>query len=35
MKSKNTFKIIHIKNRVYYYFYDIINGTKLFNGVSL
>ena len=29
MKSKNKLKEIDIKNRVCYYFDDIINGTKI------
>ena len=29
MKSKNELKEIDIKNRVFYYFDDIINGTKI------
>ena len=29
MKSKTEFKEIDIKNRVYYYFDDIINDTKI------
>ena len=29
MKSKKELKEIYIKNRVFYYFDDIINGTKI------
>ena len=36
MKSKTEFKEIDIKNRVYYYFDDIINDTKIsFSGILL
>ena len=36
MKSKNELKEIDIKNRVYYYFDDIINGTKInFSNILL
>ena len=36
MKSKNELKEINIKNRVCYYFDDIINGTKInFSNILL
>ena len=36
MKSKNKLTEIGIKNRVYYYFDDIINGTKInFNNILI
>ena len=36
MKSKNELKEIDIKNCVCYYFYDIINGTKIdFSNILL
>ena len=36
MKSKNKLKQIGIKNRVCYYFDDIINGTKInFNNILI
>ena len=36
MKSKNELKDIYIKNFVFYYFDDIINGTKInFSNILL
>ena len=36
MKSKNELQEIDIKNRLYYYLDDIINGTKInFNNILL